>query len=116
MRPSSSIPSRSIWALLALVQLVATVGAPVADGALDSGTEGVAHVESEAGAECGVHHDHLFCQNGRSVALEAQQGSGTCEVLAPPRTVARLSASAADLPSPSPRLSRPLGSRAPPRG
>lgn len=115
MRPTSTASTRSIWALLAFVQLVATSVAPIVDAALDSGAGSVAHVESEAGADCAVQHDHLFCQNCRSVSLEAGNGSATCSVLIPARTVGRLSASPADLPSPSPGLSRPLGSRAPPR-
>ena len=115
MRLTSTAPSRSIWALLALVQLVATMVVPIVDAALESGPGRVAHVESETGADCGVHHDHLFCQNCRSVALEASERSGTCSVLIPAPTVGSLSASPADLPSPAPGLSRPLGSRAPPR-
>lgn len=115
MNRSRPLSLRLLWALLALVQFSVTVGAPLADAALEEGADRVAHVESESGDECGVHHDHLFCQVCRTVALSGRD--------APPARLPRCpieadGASTIDTTDPLPSTPgrfAPLGSRAPPR-
>jgi hypothetical protein len=116
MTPYPSRTLRGFWAVLALVQLFAAVSAPLADAALQEGGEAVVHIESEGGAECGAHHDHLFCQLCRAVDRGARQAPSVAPVTPPRATSAPgLLASAVDAP-PAPSGAGPVGSRAPPRG
>lgn len=62
---------RLAWGLLALIQFVTLVSVPLADAALESRSERVAHVESESGSACSLHHDHLFCQLCRVLEVRA---------------------------------------------
>lgn len=60
--------------LLALLQMGAA-GVQSADAILDA--EGAAlptHLESHQSEDCGVQHDHLFCQVVRSLSAVAQRG------------------------------------------
>lgn len=112
----SPTPSlRFLWALLALVQLSVTVGGPLVDAALEGGSDRVAHVESESGDDCGVHHDHLFCQVCRTVALSGRDAAAVRVPRCPIRAEGVTTVDATDRVPSSPGLFAPLGSRAPPR-
>lgn len=84
------------------------------DAAFERDADRVAHIESESGEHCGVHHDHLFCQVCRTVAL----GREVAPIRAPNCVVrtgqATAIAATGPLPS-SAALFAPLGSRAPPQ-
>ena len=60
--------------LLALLQLGAA-GVQSADAILEAeGASLPTHVESEESEDCGVQHDHLFCQVVRSLSAVAWRG------------------------------------------
>ncbi len=98
--------------LLLIAQLAASSAIPAADAVLDSGTaEESTHVEGPQ-TECTTHHDDLFCQIVRSLAVQ-RAGTPPTKVArrtpvplaahAPPRTIAG-----------SASLAGPFGPRAPP--
>jgi hypothetical protein len=97
------------------MHVAVTVGAPLADAVLEGGADRVVHIESEAGDDCRIHHDHLFCQICRTVVLAGRNAEpvrlseGSFEA----DGVATIH-SAGELPSSSGAFA-PLGSRAPPR-
>ena len=114
MLRSDSRILRTIWALLALVQIGVTAVGPLADSLLEEPAERVAHVESESSEDCGTHHDHLFCQVCRTVIAGPHQASTPCVSAPLPASVDAVRAE-----SESPRVGTILvsahGSRAPPR-
>lgn len=113
---SSRTPSlRLLWALLALVQFSVTVGGPLVDAALERGSDRVVHVESEAGDECGVHHDHLFCQVCRTVALAGRDSAPVRAPRGPIQSDDALAVQATNRAPSSPGSFAPVGPRAPPR-
>lgn len=115
MRLTALPKLRLVWALLALVQLSAAVVAPLVDASTGGAGERVVHIESESGSDCAVHHDHLFCQVCRTVALAGRDAARACTLPLPDLAEGPVALASADLPTASPGLSAPLGSRAPPR-
>lgn len=115
MRHTRSTLHRALWAVLALVQLSVLAGGVWVDATVDRSGVRVAHIESEAGDDCHTGHDHLFCQSCRTLVLEAAGPSLTWGAWFDAGATGVLSATQTDLPTAAPRLSRPLGSRAPPR-
>lgn len=84
--------------LLGLVLLLLQLGLPVAVSAMaEADSEGrVVHVESEGTEDCGLHHDHHFCQVVRNV-VEGQRRVPSCPL-------AILAQEATSSPRPAPRL------------
>lgn len=114
---SSSPLLRIVWAVLALVQLTVTVGAPLADAALEDGAKRVVHVESESGEDCPSQHDHLFCQLCRTMVFAEAEARPARLHGPPPAPATGVGISpATDLPPPPSGQLSPLGSRAPPFG
>ena len=114
MNRTSSPTLRLFWALLALVQLGVTAVGPLVDGVLEDRADPVVHVESESGEDCGTHHDHLFCQVCRTVALAGLTSPSASAPTPWDSPEISPAATSTDLPSP-PGLFSPVGSRAPPR-
>ncbi len=115
MNPSRTPSLRLLWAFLALVQFSVTVGGPLVDAALERGSDRVVHIESESGDECGVHHDHLFCQVCRTVALAGRESPPVRVPRCPILSDGTLAVQATDRIPSSPGSFAPVGSRAPPR-
>lgn len=115
MQSRSAPKLRLLWAILALLQLSAATVVPIADALLEGGVERVAHIESEAGADCVVVHDHLFCQLCRVVGLAGRHS----EPVHGPEWIATIGSftvpSSLDVRPASPGHCLPVGSRAPPR-